>query len=80
MENLDRIAGHALVEAVRTAARKHNSSWEALVPDAFTINLDAEEAEEHAYAEMAAAKRALRDHICSIYGISARELSSLALP
>ena len=72
--------GRALVEAVREAARHHNSSWEAMVPDAFTINLVHEEAEERAYAEMAVAKRALREHICEVYGISIRELSSLAMP
>ena len=72
--------GHQLVEAVREAARAHSQTWEALVPDAFTINLAAEEAEERAYAAMAVVKRALRDHICAVYGISIRELSSLAMP
>jgi hypothetical protein len=71
---------HALVEQVREAARAHNTSWEALVPDAFTVNLGSEEAEERAYAVMAAAKGRLRDHICTVYGISFRELSSLAMP
>ena len=80
MDLLEQTTGRALVEQVRQAARRHSSTWEALVPDAFTINLDVEQAEEHAYAEMAAAKRLLRDHICEVYGISARELSSLALP
>jgi hypothetical protein len=67
-----------LVAAVREAARKHNTTWEALVPDAFQVDFAHEEAEELAYAEMAAAKAALRDHICRTYGISLRELSSLA--
>ena len=71
--------GRALVEDVREAARRHNLTWEALVPDQFTINLAAEAAEEAAYADMAAAKLALRDHICETYGLSARELASLAL-
>lgn len=72
--------GHALVEQVRLAARAHAVSWEALVPDRFTVNVAAEAAEEDAYAGLAEAKAALRDHICRTYGISARELSSLALP
>jgi len=72
--------GRELVEAVREAARRHSSSWEALVPDAFTVNLKFEADEERAYAEMAVAKRALREHICEVYGISIRELSSLAMP
>ena len=69
-----------IVNVVRDAARKHNKTWEQLVPDQFTVNFAAEEAEELAYQEMAAAKSVLRDHICQTYGISARELSSLALP
>lgn len=69
-----------LVAAVRAAARIHDATWESLVPDPFTVNAAAEEAEEAAYAEMAAAKRLLRDHICRTYGISIRELSSLAMP
>jgi hypothetical protein len=69
-----------LVEAVREAARRHNKTWETLVPDAFRVDLAHEEAEELAYAEMAAAKRALRDHICETYGITIRELASLAMP
>jgi hypothetical protein len=72
--------GHALVDAVRAAARIHNSTWEALVPDSFTVNLAAELAEEIAYADMAVAKQRLRDHLCTIYGISVRELASLAMP
>ncbi|SEN19207.1 hypothetical protein SAMN05192583_2192 [Sphingomonas gellani] len=71
--------GRQLVEAVRAAAATHNQTWEALVPDPFTINLAAEADEEQAYAAMTRAKAALRDHICEVYGISARELSSLAL-
>lgn len=77
---IDEHEGRALVQAVRQAARLHSHSWEALVPDAFTVNLLAEAEEERAYADMAIAKRDLRDHICQVYGISARELSSLALP
>jgi hypothetical protein len=69
-----------LVEAVREAARRHNKTWETLVPDAFRIDLGHEEAEELAYAEMAAAKRTLRDHICETYGITIRELASLVMP
>ncbi len=69
-----------LVKSVRQAARRHNLTWEALVPDRYTVDFAHEEAEEAAYAEMAAAKRALRDHICETYGISARELASLAMP
>ena len=67
-----------LVDAVRDAARRHNVTWEAMVPDSFRVDLAHEEAEELAYAEMAAAKGALRDHICHTYGLSARELASLA--
>lgn len=70
----------ALVEAVRDAARRHDDSWDALVPDQFTVDLRFEAAEEAAYAEMARAKAALRQHICEIYGLSARELASLAQP
>jgi hypothetical protein len=72
--------GKELVAVVREAARKHAISWEALVPDRFVVNLAAEADEEAAYAEMAEAKRALRDHICEVYGVSIRELSSLAAP
>ena len=77
---IDEQEGRDLVEAVRDTARRHNSSWEALVPDAFTIDPAFEAAEERAYAEMAVAKSALRDHICEVYGLSIRELSSLAMP
>lgn len=72
--------GHALADAVHVAARVHNSTWEALVPDSFIVNPAAELAEERAYADMAAAKQVLRDHICETYGISVREPSSLAVP
>lgn len=72
--------GKDLVEAVRSAAARHNLTWEALVPDAYRIDQAHEEAEELAYAEMEAAKDRLRDHICATYGISYRELSSLARP
>jgi hypothetical protein len=71
---------HHLVSAVRQAAAVHNQTWEALVPTPHVIDLSHETAEEAAYAEMAIAKRALRDHICETYGISIRELSSLAMP
>lgn len=71
---------HALGAAVRDAARRHNLTWNVLVPDRFTVNHDAEAAEEIAYAEMVVAKRALRDHICVVYGISVDELASLAMP
>jgi len=40
----------------------------------------AEQAEEVTYAEMAKAKAALRQHICATYGLSIRELASLAMP
>jgi KaiC/GvpD/RAD55 family RecA-like ATPase len=69
-----------LVAAVREAARRHHTTWERLVPDALSVDFAHEDAEEAAYVEMAAAKRALRDHICDTYGISARELASLAKP
>lgn len=72
--------GRGLVEAVRDAARKHAITWEALVPSSFIVDFAHESAEEEAYAEMARAKAALRDHICETYGISIRELSSLAVP
>lgn len=72
--------GRELVAAVRRAAAVHNATWEAMVPDHFTVNLLAEAAEEQAYLAMAREKARLRDHICAIYGISARELASLALP
>ena len=71
--------GKDLVAAVRAAAAAHRTSWEALVPNHFEVNLDMEAAEEDAYAEMARAKAILRDHICETYGISIRELSSLAM-
>jgi|EndMetStandDraft_8_1072994.scaffolds.fasta_scaffold1409217_2 hypothetical protein len=67
-----------LVAAVRAAARRHNLTWEALVPDRFQVDFAHEAAEELAYAEMAAAKSALRDHICETYGLTVRELASLA--
>ena len=75
---IDGTDGREMVALVREAARRHNRTWEALVPDRFTVNLLAEAAEEEAYAGMARAKARLRDHICSTYGISARELASLA--
>lgn len=72
--------GRDLVTAVRAAAAVHQMSWEALVPNQFEVNFAAERAEEDAYADMAKAKAALRHHICETYGISIRELSSLAMP
>ena len=72
--------GKALVAAVREAARRHNLTWEALVPSHEHVDLGHEEAEELAYAEMAEAKAALRDHICETYGITVRQLASLAMP
>jgi len=72
--------GHDLVAAVRAAAAAHQMTWEALVPNQFEVNFAAEHAEEAAYSAMARAKAALREHICSTYGISIRELSSLATP
>lgn len=72
--------GRTLVAEVHAAARRHSSTWDALVPDRFTIDLVFEAAEEAAYAEMSAAKARLRDHICATYGLSVRELASLALP
>jgi hypothetical protein len=70
--------GRELVAAVRRAAAAHNLTWEALVPDQFTVNLLAEAAEERAFIAMAAEKARLREHICHTYGISIRELASLA--
>lgn len=72
-------SGRALVGAVRDAARRHSLTWEVLVPSAFEVNLAAEAAEEEAYAEMARARAALRDHICETYGISIRELTALII-
>lgn len=72
--------GTALVAAVRRAAAAHNLSWEAMVPDAFSVDLRAEAAEERAYIAMAAEKQRLREHICATYGLSIRELASLATP
>lgn len=72
--------GRTLVADVRQAATAHGLSWAALVPNPFELNLNAEAAEEQAYADMAQAKAALRDHICAVYGISPAELFSLARP
>ena len=71
---------HRLVAHVRAAAAVHRVSWEALVPDSFVIDLRMERAEEDAYAAMAAEKAKLRQHICATYGLSIRELASLAMP
>lgn len=68
----------ALVAAVRRAARRHGLAWEAMVPDSTTFNPAAEAREEEAFADMAIAKSALRRHICDTYGITLRELASLA--
>lgn len=70
--------GKELVAAVREAARRHSLTWEALVPDPYRVDVAHEEAEERAFEELAAAKRALRDHICETYGITARELAGVA--
>lgn len=70
--------GPALVADVRAAAKRHGKAWEELVPDSFVVNFAAEAREEAAYQEMAEAKLRLRDHICEVYGVSARELASLA--
>ena len=70
--------GRDLVQDVRDAAARHKVSWGVLVPSAFIVDPRAEEAEEEAYQDMASAKRALRDHICVTYGITAAELCSLA--
>lgn len=72
--------GPAIVAAVRRAAAAHNLTWEALVPDQFTVDLSAEAAEERAYLAMTREKERLRDHICATYGLSIRELASLAMP
>lgn len=65
---------------MRAAAAAHRTTWEAMVPSNFEVNLTMEHAEEAAYAEMAKAKAALRRHICETYGLSVRELASLAMP
>jgi hypothetical protein len=70
--------GRDLVQDVRDAAARHKVSWGVLVPSAFVVDLSAEAAEEVAYQDMTDAKRALRDHICRTYGITASELCSLA--
>lgn len=80
MDSVTISEAHERVAAVRAAAAIHRSTWEALVPNQFDVNLSAEMAEEAAYTEMAKAKAALRAHICETYGISVRELSSLAMP
>jgi hypothetical protein len=70
--------GRQLVMAVREAAARHRLAWGELVPTPHEVNCAAEAAEDAAYAEMEAAKQALRAHICALYGISAAELCSLA--
>lgn len=74
------MTGPELVAEVRAAAALHRMTWEAMVPTSFIVNAEAEAAEEDAYRDMAEAKRRLRDHICETYGISVRELASLAMP
>jgi len=69
-----------LVAAVHEAARRHNVSWEAMVPSLDHVDFAHEAAEELAYADLAAAKGRLRDHICETYGLTIRELASLAMP
>ena len=71
---------HRLVANVRAAAVVHAASWEALVPDRVTIDLSQEQAEQDAYDAMAAEKAVLRRHICDTYGLTIRELASLAMP
>lgn len=70
----------SLIAQVRATTTAHRLTWQALVPDAFMLNPDAEAAEEAAYAAMARAKAALRDHIAATYGVSIGELTSLATP
>lgn len=72
--------GKDLVAAVREAAHRHNLTWERLVPAADRIDAAHELAEEQAYAAMAAAKCALRDHIFDTYGLTPNELAALATP
>jgi hypothetical protein len=72
--------GKDLVAAVREAAHRHNMTWEMLVPAADRVDPTHELAEEQAYAEMAAAKCALHDHIVQTYGVTPRELAALATP
>jgi hypothetical protein len=70
--------GHILVAEVRAAAARHRIAWGELVPSPHEVNSAAEPAEEAAWTEMEAAKQRLRDHICTLYGISSAELCSLA--
>ena len=72
--------GKDLFAAVRTAAHRHNLTWQMLVPAADRVDPAHEQAEEQAYAEMAAAKCALHDHIVQTYGVPPRELAALATP
>lgn len=67
-----------LVDAVRGAAERHERTWNALVPDRFTVNAAAEAAEDAAYLDMTRAKQALRDHIHATYGVTVEELARLA--
>jgi hypothetical protein len=70
--------GRDLVADVREAAARHKVSWGLLVPSPYVVDLGAEQLEEMAFQDMAEAKRRLRDHICTTYGITAAELCSLA--
>lgn len=72
--------GRALVAAVRRAAAVHDATWQAMVPDQFTVSVAAEAAEEDAYLAMAVEKQKLRDHICATYGLSIADLAGLAMP
>ena len=72
--------GKDLVAAVREAAHHHKLTWEMLVPAADRVDAAHELAEDRAYAEMAAAKCALHDHIVQTYGVTPRELAALATP
>jgi hypothetical protein len=78
MEDL-RLTAKALVNRVRTAAEKHNLAWNILVPSRHVVDRSAEASEEAAFNEMAAAKHALRQHICETYGITAEELGHLTI-
>ncbi|UAK24004.1 hypothetical protein [Sphingomonas nostoxanthinifaciens] len=72
------VEGHGFVATVREAQHHHATAWRSLVPDAATVNVAFEAAEEEAYAGLAAAKALLREHICRTYGVSPRELCRLA--
>jgi len=71
--------GKDLVAAVQEAMRKHGTAWAAMVPDAYGVNNQAEQAEEDAYAELAHLRTVLCDHVYDTYGVSVSELSRLAM-